>query len=295
MNKIAFCADFKLENNLIRLPLGTLCNTWFGLKQFFIPMPANLKFENIRQLRIVPKNGCFYAEYVYGLSSVINELDKSKVLGIDHGMNNWLTCVSNVGTSFIIDGLKLKSQNQGYNKRVAKLMSDRPNGFWTERLERLTEKRNRQLRHAVNKAARIVINHCIENKIGTLIFGWNTGQKSGANMGNKTNQKFVQIPTAKLKDRIEQLCKINGIVFVETEESYTSKASFLDGDSLPVYGEKPEGWKSSGKRVKRGLFRSGMNVYINADCNGAANVIRKVATKLGLCLSGVSRGSCAIR
>lgn len=291
MNKISFCADFKLDGNLIRLPLGTLCNVWFGLKEFFIPMPANLKFEDIRQVRIIPKNGCFYAEYVYGLSSVPNVLDKSKVLGIDHGMNNWLTCVSNVGTSFIVDGLKLKSQNQGYNKRVAKLMSDRPNGFWSKRLERLTETRNRRLRHAVNKAARIVINHCLNNGIGTLVFGWNKGQKDSANMGAKTNQKFVQIPTSKLKDRIEQLCKINGIVFVETEESYTSKASFLDADSLPVYGEKPEGWKSSGKRVKRGLFRSGMNEYINADCNGAANIIRKVSTKLGLCLSGVSRGS----
>lgn len=291
MNKISFCADFKLDGNLIRLPLGTLCNVWFGLKEFFIPMPTNLKFEDIRQVRIIPKNGCFYAEYVYGLSSVPNVLDKSKVLGIDHGMNNWLTCVSNVGTSFIIDGLKLKSQNQGYNKRVAKLMSDRPNGFWSKRLERLTETRNRRLRHAVNKAARIVINHCLDNGIGTLVFGWNQGQKNGASMCKKTNQKFVQIPTAKLKDRIKQLCQINGIVFVETEESYTSKASFLDADSLPVYGEKPEGWKSSGRRVKRGLFRSGMNIYINADCNGAANIIRKVSTKLGLCLSGVSRGS----
>ena len=250
MNKIAFCADFKLENNLIRLPMGTLCHVWFGLKEFFIPMPANLNFADIRQVRIIPRNGCFYAEYVYGLSSVPNKLDQSRVLGIDHGLNNWLTCVTNIGTSFIVDGLKLKSFNQGYNKRVAKLTSDRLNGFWSNRLQGLTEKRNRRVRDAVNKAARIVVSHCIDNNIGTLVFGWNIGQKDGANMGKKTNQKFVQIPTAKLKDRIEQLCKINGIVFVETEESYTSKASFLDADSLPVSGEKPEGWKSSGRRVK---------------------------------------------
>lgn len=291
MNKISFGADFKLVGDKIRMPLGQLCKAWFGLSEFFIPMPRNLDFEDIRQVRIVPKNGCFYAEYVYGLGAVQNDLDPSKVLGIDHGMNNWLTCVSNVGTSFIVDGLHLKSLNQGYNKRVAKLMSDKPNGFWSKRLEGLTEKRNRQMRDAVNKAARIVVGHCIENRIGMLVFGWNKGQKDGANMGKKTNQKFVQIPTAKLKGRIKQLCEINGIVFVETEESYTSKASFLDADSLPLYGEKPEGWKSSGKRVKRGLFRSAMNFYINADCNGAANIIRKVATKLELCLSGVSRGS----
>ncbi|CAD5930015.1 Transposase [Planktothrix agardhii] len=109
-------------------------------------------------------------------------------------------------------------------------------------------------------------------------------------MGAKTNQKFVQIPTSRLKDRIAQLCEQHGIRFVETEESYTSKASFLDLDLLPKFGEKPEGWQPSGKRVKRGLYRTADNWLINADCNGAANIGRKVATILGLDLSGVSRG-----
>jgi putative transposase len=110
-------------------------------------------------------------------------------------------------------------------------------------------------------------------------------------MGRKNNQKFVQIPTARLKDRISQLCEQYGIQFVETEESYTSKASFLDSDTLPKFGEKPEGWKESGKRVTRGLYRSKDGVRINADCNGAANILRKVATKLSINLDGVSRGA----
>lgn len=135
------------------------------------------------------------------------------------------------------------------------------------------------------------VNHCLKNGIGRIVFGWNQGQKSGANMGRKTNQKFVQIPTARLKTRIAQLCEVYGIELIEYEEANTSAASFLDGDSLPAHGEKPEGWKSSGRRVKRGLFRTAQNWYINADCNGAANVIRKVAATLGLDLSGVSRGA----
>jgi len=101
----------------------------------------------------------------------------------------------------------------------------------------------------------------------------------------------VPVPTAKLKDRIAQLCEQYGIKFVETEESYTSKASFVDNDFLPTYGEKPLEWKSSGKRTKRGLFRTALNQYINADCNGSANIIRKVSTTLGLDLSGVSSGA----
>ena len=87
---------------------------------------------------------------------------------------------------------------------------------------------------AVNKAARKVIQHCLNNQIGTVVFGWNKEQKDSANMGKKTNQKFVQIPTGRLKDRIAQLCKQHGIKFVETEESYSSKASFVDNDFLPT-------------------------------------------------------------
>ena len=110
-------------------------------------------------------------------------------------------------------------------------------------------------------------------------------------MGKKRNQQFVQIPTARFKERIKQLCQQYDIEFNETEEANTSAASFVDGDTLPKHGEKPDGWKSSGRRVKRGLFRTAMNWYINADCNGAANIIRKVSTILGLDLSGVSRGA----
>jgi putative transposase len=86
-----------------------------------------------------------------------------------------------------------------------------------------------------------------------------------------------QIPTAKLKTRIEQLCNEHGIRFIETEESYTSKASSLDLDTIPVYGEKPVGWKPSGKRLKRGLYRSARGIEFNADINGAIGIARKVA------------------
>lgn len=282
----------KLKEGKIRFPLGHQVKAWFGISEFFLSMPNNLNWSDIKEIRILPRNRCFYAEFVYKTKSVNVEVDKSKVLGIDHGLNNWLTCVTNVGTSFIVDGLHLKSLNQWYNKSVAKIKENKPQGFWSNRLATLTEKRNRQMRYAVNKAARIVINHCLENQIGSIVFGWNIGQKDKSKMGRKNNQKFIQIPTAKLKTRIEQLCEQYGIQFIETEESYTSKTSFLDNDFLPKYGEKPfKGWKSSGVRTNRGLFKSSTGIKINADGNGAANIIRKVATKLKLDLSGVSRGA----
>ncbi|MDJ0515309.1 MAG: IS200/IS605 family accessory protein TnpB-related protein [Trichodesmium sp. MO_231.B1] len=162
-------------------------------------------------------------------------------------------------------------------------------------------------------AARLIINHCLKHGIGTIVFGWNKGQKQSIGLGTKTNQKFAQIPTARLKERIEQLCSLYGLQFVETEESYTSKASFLDGDVLPTYGEKPDNWEpksfghaasfrgasltrfmsrsETGKRIQRGLYRSAAGYLINADCNGAANILRKVSGRLKLNLSQLSRGA----
>jgi putative transposase len=282
----------KLVDGQIVIPLGRRVQTWFGLKNFKLPMPSNLEYSDIRELRILPRNGCFYAEFVYKVGVVdVAVLDPLKALGIDSGLNNWLTCVSNIGTSFIVDGLHLKSLNRWYNKQISTLKDGKPQGFWSKRLAAITEKRNRQMRDAVNKAARQVIEHCSENGIGTIVLGWNKGQKDSAKMGSKTNQKFVQVPTARLNNRIEQLCEQYGIRFIETEESYTSKASFVDRDELPTFGEKPEGWQATGKRTKRGLYRTAQNWYINADCNGAANILRKVSMTLGLDLNGVSRGA----
>jgi len=281
----------KLKPEGLRFPLGNKVKVWFGLDAFYLPMPSNLDYKAIREYRILPRNGEFYLELVYKVETIQANVDSSKVLGIDHGLDNWLTCISNVGTGFIVDGKHLKSLNQWYNKRVSVLKENQSQGFWSKQLARVTETRNRQMRDAVNKSARLVINHCLENQIGTVVFGWNKRQKDSINLGANTNQKFVQIPTGRLKERIKQLCEQYGIKFVETEESYTSKASFLDSDELPTFGEKPEGWQESGKRVKRGLYRTANSGDINADCNGAANILRKVAATLGLNLSGVSRGA----
>ncbi|EAW33720.1 RNA-guided endonuclease TnpB family protein [Lyngbya sp. PCC 8106] len=245
----------------------------------------------------MPRNNSFYLEFVYGQPKVKQAEQSGHILGIDPGLNNWLTCVSTTGKSFIIDGKKVKSQNQWYNKQVAKLKTGREQGYWDENLAAITEKRNRQMRDNVNKAARFIINWCLKNRVSTIVFGWNQRNKDSINIGKKNNQSFVQVPTAKLKSRISQLCEQHGIDFVETEESYTSKASFLDSDILPAFGEKPVGeatpkelgWKSSGKRIKRGLFKDYQGQLINADCNGSANIIRKAKVPTQL-LAKVVRG-----
>jgi len=146
------------------------------------------------------------------------------------------------------------------------------------------------MRDGINKAAKLIVDYCLKHGIGNLVIGWDKGFRSNADMGNLTNQKFVQMPLGKLKDRLKQLCDLHDIRFIETEEAYTSKASFLDGDSLPRYGEKPPEWKASGKRIKRGLYHSADGiVVINADLNGSANILRKVVSKLGVNLDQLNR------
>ncbi len=279
----------KLIDGKIRIPLGNTVKRWFGLDSFYVQMPINLSFDALKELRIVPKNQHFYIEFVYHVVCENKQLDKTQALSIDPGLNNWLTCVSTQGKGFIVDGLHLKSMNQWYNKVISRLQELGLSG--SERFYSVVEKRNRQVRDAINKAARIIINHCLENDIGIVVFGWNKGQKQECNMGRLNNQKFVQVPTARLKQRIQQLAERYGIQFVETEESYTSKSSFLDGDELPIFGEKPEGYFPSGKRVKRGLYRTAKNWLVNADANGAANILKKASRNLDLDLSRLSRGT----
>ncbi len=227
------------------------------------------------------------------------DLDYSQAWSFDHGGDNWLTGVSTHGKSLIIDGRKLKSMNQGYARLVAKYKAGKPEFYWDANLDRVQRKRNNQMRDGINKATRFIINRCLSDsakptlreRIGNLIIGWNERQKDSANMGRRGNQNFVTIPTKRLIERLKQLCPEYGIKLTITEEAYTSKASFLDEDSLPRHGEKPSGWKPSGRRVRRGLYKTAKGYLVNADCNGAANIARKVAAQLSLDLTKVGSGS----
>ena len=279
----------KLKDNQVRIPLGKTIKAWFGLSEFFVPFPSNLEWGNIKELRFLPRNREFYVEWVYEKPKPEVKIHSKEALGIDPGLDNWLTCVSTIGESFIIDGRKVKSLNQNYNRRVSSLKRGKPQNYWDSELARITEKRNRQIRDAVNKAAKMVVDYCLNKNIGIIVFGWNEGQHQGINIGRKNNQNFVQVPTAKLKNRIQQLAKENGIELIETEESYTSKASFLDGDLLPKFGEKSERWQPSGKRATRGCYKDSRGRIINADAQAAANILRKVEIQVGIVLSKVNR------
>ena len=122
----------------------------------------------------------------------------------------------------------------------------------------------------------MVINYCLRNKVGILVCGYNVTFQRNTNLGKVNNQTFVNIPFGKIREKLQYMCLLYGLEYVEQEESYTSKASFLDRDEIPVYNsDNPQKYEFSGKRVKRGLYRSAKGIEINADVNGAANILRK--------------------
>ena len=246
-----------------------------------IKLPPVLKGKKIKEIRIIPKQHSRYFEiqYIYKVEEVQRELNKENALGIDLGIDNLCTCVTNNGASFIIDGRKLKSINQYYNKTNAKLQSIKDKQkieCTTLRQKRITRKRNNRIEDYLSKAARTIVNYCLNNDIGKLVLGYNEDFQRNSNIGSINNQNFVNIPYGKLRDKLIYLCKLYGIEFKLQEESYTSKASFFDGDEIPIYDkENSQEYVFSGKRIKRGLYQTSTGKLINADCNGALNILRK--------------------
>ena len=144
---------------------------------------------------------------------------------------------------------------------------------------------NNKINDYMNKTSRTIIDYCINNDIGTLVVGYNETFQKNSNIGKANNQTFVNIPYGQLRFKLEYLCEINGIVFVKQEESYTSKASFWDKDDIPIYNnDNPQSYTFSGKRIHRGMYQCLNGKCLNADVNGALNILRKsnVVSLVGL-------------
>ena len=251
-------------------------------KAIEIKIPPILADKKIKEIRIIPKANArfFEIQYIYEAECIQRNLNTSNALAIDLGINNLVTAVSSRGETFIIDGRRLKSINQWFNKEDSRLQSIKDKQHFgkktTNRQKTIARNRNNKVNDYMSKAARKVIDYCIKNDIGTLVVGYNETFQREANIGRVSNQSFVSIPYGKLREKLEYLCELNGITYVKQEESYTSKASFWDKDDIPVYNEdNPKSYVFSGKRVYRGLYKCSDGRTLNADINGALNILRK--------------------
>ena len=246
-----------------------------------IKVPKVLEDKKIKEIRIIPKfNARFFEiQYTYEIQEENINLNTNNALAIDLGVNNLCTCITNTGKSFIMDGRKLKSINQFFNKQNAKLRSikDKQNiKKQTKQQYLISRKRKNRIDDYINKTCRYIINYCLTNDIGTLVIGYNQSFQNKTNLGKRNNQIFTQLPFGKIREKLEYLCKRYNINYTLQEESYTSKASFFDNDELPIYNaDNPQTYEFSGKRIKRGLYQTKNNYLFNADCNGALNILRK--------------------
>ena len=228
--------------------------------------------NNIQQVRIIPQANRYVVEIIYNVPDVEYKTNKNCV-GIDLGLNNLATIGGNTIAPIIINGRPLKSINQFYNKKLSKLKSRQDlcknKTVNKKKIQTLTNKRNNKIKDYLHKASRILVNHLVSNDISTIVIGHNKEWKQDINIGKQNNQKFVQIPFNTFIHMITYKAQMQGIKVIQREESYTSKCSFMDNEEICKHE------KYKGNRIKRGLYKTQTGRLINADLNGALNILKK--------------------
>jgi putative transposase len=252
------------------------------IKPSQLSISVKTKQQCIKQARIVPKNGFYVVEVVYEREPIRAQVDPALCVGIDLGITNLAAIASNrVGFSpRLVNGRPLKACNQWYNKRIKelrKLLPKEDRERVTRHMELITNKRNRQIDHYLHTASRRIIDFLVEEGVGTVVIGLNPLWKQEVKLGTRTNQNFVSIPHSRFIDMLTYKAALVGVQVEVREESYTSKASFLDLDPIPDYKPDEEEHLFSGKRFGRRnrLYRSKNGKVISADVNGAYNILRK--------------------
>ena len=254
-------------------------------RRILFTIPKNIQnVIEFKEIRIIPQyeGKQFSIEFIYESNKQFRKAEGDGYMSIDLGVSNLASCTifSNGDASqFIVDGRRLKNINHYYNKKATML-----NGTYaknknisssnTKRMMRLMNGRYNRINDYFNRVVKILVNKCLDNGVTTLVIGYNKGQKQGISIGKVNNQNMVMIPFYKLRQKLQYQCELHGISYCPQEESYTSKASCLDDDYIPVYGEavtKP----FSGKRIHRGLYRASDGSGLNADINGSINILKK--------------------
>ena len=239
-------------------------------------------FSIINCARIIPKSGYYVIEVVYTIKDTQIKENNNKYLTIDLGVNNLATLTSNIEgfKPKIINGKPLKSINQYFNKKLAEKRSvliKRNEEYTSKGINKLYLKRKNKIDNYLHKASKIIVEILTQNNINTLIIGKNDLWKQESSMGKVNNQKFIQIPHSRFIQMLEYKCEIQGINVIMQKESYTSKASFLNLDPIPIYKEGDKtNYQFSGYRESRGIYKiKKQDLRINADVNGSYNIMRK--------------------
>jgi len=266
---------FRIKNGKLYIGVSSQSKK-VGIKDISFDIPDYIKSKKIKEVRLIPRLQLRYFDLEIIYESPVNSLslNKNSYLSIDIGINNLMTCFDQSNNkTFIVNGKQLKNINYYWNKQIAKLSSikdKQKNKKWTKRMYSLTEKRNNRVTDFMRKSAKYIIDYCIKNDIGNIVIGKNDDIKREINLGSKNNQNFVQIPFGQLFQQLSYRSREIGIKYIEVEESYTSKCSCIDNETIEYHDVY------MGQRIKRGLFKTKEEFHINADVNGAINILRKV-------------------
>jgi putative transposase len=265
--------SFIMTNMQTHIYDGYLYFAFTPLKSLNNLFKTNVK-SKLLQTRVVPKGSTYVLEIVYEINVAEPKEFDNRIVGIDLGVDNLATCVNNVGAKpIVINGRIIKSINEYYNKKRAKLQSDlkkRHNKDWSNKLEKLQRKRDNKINYYLHCASKSIVTYCEGMDIDTIVIGLNKTWKQESNLVKSANQNFVSIPYYKFIQMIQYKAENEGIKVVVNEESYTSGCSFLDNETI---GKESY---NKARRIKRGLFQSNSGIMINSDVNGAYNIIRKV-------------------
>ena len=235
------------------------------------------KVQNIQFARIIPNKNYITIEIGYeGAEKPL--VHNNNYASIDIGVNNLATVTSNIFSPIIVNGKPLKSINQYYNKIISHL-SSKNNNKWTNRMYSINRKRNNRINDYMHKSSTYIVNHLVSNNVGTLVIGHNKDWKQDTTMRKEDKQTFIQIPFNKFIQMLSYKCQLHGIQVILQEESYTSKCNFILQDYIPTYDIDDNLFKPTGRRIKRGLYKSNCGKLINADVNGSLNILRKYLTK----------------
>jgi len=259
-----------ISSKLFKKGIIKLSGTDFSIKTKVNP-------DRICQVRLVPKCDSYVIEVIYD-EQESTASDDNFVASIDLGLNNLVALTSNQPgfTPLLINGRPLKSINQFYNKRKAQLQPQlKGNRKTSPRIQRLTRWIHQKIDNYLHHASRLIVDILRTKQIGTLVVGKNEQWKTEINLGKQTNQNFVSIPHARLIEMLEYKARLVGIKVILQEESYTSQANFLGLDLIPVYGKTEKEPMFTGKRIKRGLYKTSTGQLINSDINGSYNILRK--------------------
>ena len=248
---------------------------YIKLSKTAVEIKSSLTKDKVQFVRVVPKNNYIVIEIGYNVQEKELQLNDN-ILAIDIGVNNIASCVTNIGDKFLINGKPLKYINHNYNKRMTDIQSklkQTHNANKSRYKSIITNKRNNRINDYLHKITTYIVNYAVSNNIATIVLGYNKEWKQDTNMGKVNNQNFVNIPFYKFISMLQYKSKLKGITFKTTTEEYTSKCSFIDEEEIGKHKEY------AGKRITRDLFRSKHGIIINADINGAYNILKKYMQK----------------